>query len=255
MKPSTTLRSALLLACVFACEATWAQAGVPSSAAASAAERAQKETDRTMYWIRVLADRPAPVKAAPAAAPVPAAPKPAAAVAAAPVAKPAAELRERTKVAAASPAPASTMSDSVVSPAPGAARPATGIPQSPIPDVDPTALSSPGADNAAAVGASAALPRSELTPLPPEEPDPGLSQIKSVRPDFPGNVVLKVRKGNVEVRFEVEPGGTVTDAVVVQSSNTRLNNAAIEAVKQWVFKPGPRYHTAAVNLVFDIDKE
>ncbi len=239
-EPRSALRGALWLAFAFACEAASAQSGIAPSAAASAAERAQKETDRTMYWIRVLADRPAPVKAAPPVV----APK---AAAAASAAKPVVEAREKPR--------------SVVTPV--ATTAAVGKPSTPAlaPGLDtsePTsALSSSTADKAAAtVAASVAPPPVAAVPLPPaDEPDAGLTQIKSVRPDFPGRVVLRVHKGHVEVRFEVEPGGTVTEATVVSTSDAHLNQAAIDAVKEWRFKPSSRYHTAAVDLAFDIDKE
>ena len=81
----------------------------------------------------------------------------------------------------------------------------------------PSALSSSSADHAAVALPPVAAPQ----PEPAAEPDPGLVQIKSVQPDFPGVVVKRVRKGNVEVHFEVEPNGTVSDAVVVDSSNHR----------------------------------
>ncbi len=195
-----------------------------------------------MYWIRVLADRPAPVKAAPATTPK--------APAAVPATKAVAETREKPKSVV---VPATT----TVAAAPTAA--AVGRPSTPsiAPGLDtsePTsALSSSTADKAAVAPA----PVAALAPAPAQadEPDPGLAQIKSVRPDFPGRVVMRVHKGHVEVRFEVEPGGTVTDAVVVDSSDAHLNQAAIDAVKQWQFKPSSRYHTAAVDLAFDIDKE
>jgi TonB family protein len=181
----------------------------------------------------------APVAAA-AATP---APKPV--VAAAPAPKPAAEPREKTRVATAGNAAAAANG----TPAPTTVAMASIPAPAPLSDAPyPSALSSPSADKAAAGAAPAAPPA-------PEEQDPGLEQIKSVQPDFPGMVVKRVRKGNVEVRFEVEPGGTVSEAVVVESSNHKLNDAAIEAIKQWRFKPTPMYHTAAVNLVFDIDKE
>ena len=239
--PRSALRGALLLAFAIASEAASAQATIAPSAAASAAERAQKETDRTMYWIRVLADRPAPVKAAPATTPKPAA---------VPATKAVAEVREKPKSVV---VPATT----TVAAAPTAA--ALGKPSTPsiAPGLDtsePTsALSSSIADKAAVAPA----PVAELPPASAQvdEPDPGLAQIKSVRPDFPGRIVMRVHKGHVEVRFEVEPGGTVTDAVVVDSSDAHLNQAAIDAVKQWQFKPSSRYHTAAVDLAFDIDKE
>jgi len=42
---------------------------------------------------------------------------------------------------------------------------------------------------------------------------------------------------------------------VVESSHPRLNDAALEAIRQWRFKPTPMTHTAMVNLVFNIDAE
>lgn len=241
------LSSTLLLIGAFACTATWAQSAPQTASAASAAERAQAQTDRTMYWIRILADKPAPAKAAAAATPKAVA---AAGTAPAPAAKPVTEAREKVRVAAATPTAANPATG-------GAAR--TSQAQEPargsFPEVpDPTRLPAP-VDNPPTAANAALPPASELMPAPAAEPDPGLVQIKSVQPEFPGPVVLRVRKGNVEVRFEVEPDGTVSDAVAVQSSNARLNAAAVEAVKQWRFKPGPRGHTAAVNLVFDIDNE
>jgi len=243
------MRGALLLASLVACATAGAQTGVPSAAAASAAERAQRESDRTMYWIRVLADKPPPTKAAAAPAPKPVAAAPAPAAAAKPVV---AEAREKVRVASAAnvpPAPVAT----VTTPGSVAQPPALGVLPSAPNTKDPTSPNV-GADVAGAAAAGTlALPQPE--PVPPPEPDPGLTLVKSVQPDFPGNIVMKVHKGNVEVRFEVEPDGTVSDAVATQSSHPRLNAAAVEAVKQWRFKPGPRGHTAAVNLVFDIDKE
>jgi protein TonB len=190
-----------------------------------------------MYWIRVLADKPAPVKVATA-------PKPAAA-AAVPSARPAQEAREKVKVAAApSPAATSTSTTAIAANVEPATAPVADAPE-------PTALSSSHADSVAA----AAVPHPDFAPTPAAESDPGLIQIASVQPDFPATVVRRIHKGNVEVQFEVAPGGTVVEAAVVESSHPRLNEAAVEAVKQWRFKPTPKTHTAVVNLVFDIDKE
>jgi TonB family protein len=248
-EPRPAPSGALFLACALACGAAWGQPAPQPSAAASAVERAQKESDRTMYWIRVLADKPAPVKAAPAVKPV--------ALAAAPTAKPATEAREKVKAAPA-PTPAATTTTAATNPAHAPLRVAQASPvQSPVGDApEPSALSSSSADNTAASVATTAAPSPmEVAPAPAPEPDPGLVQIKSVPPDFPTSVVARVHKGNVEVKFEVEPGGTVVDASVVESSNARLNNAAVEAIRQWRFKPTPTSHTAMVNLVFDIDTE
>ncbi len=260
-EPRVAPRGALLLACALATATAWAQPAVPSASAASAAEKAQKETDRTMYWIRVLASKPA-VKPAAAPAPVAAvtpAPRPAAPapVATAAAAKPAAETREKAKSA---PPPATT----VVAAAQEAAPPIVGKTstpaQAPAREVSEP-LAAPSINNGVDTGApatpaaSAALPVPDVASPPAEEPDPGLIQIESAQPDFPTAIVRRVHKGNVEVHFEVEPGGKVVEATVVESSHPRLDDAAIEAVKKWRFKPGTRYHTAAVNLKFDIDTE
>ena len=120
---------------------------------------------------------------------------------------------------------------------------------------EPSALSSRGADNLATAAAPAGKALLlDIASAPAPEPDPGLIQLKSVQPEFPVSVVERLKKGHVEVRFEVEPGGTVVDASVVGSSSPRLNIAATEAVMQWRFKPTPAFHTAVVDLVFDIDK-
>lgn len=239
-EPGSARSGALLLAFALACGVACAQPVVTSSAAASAAERAQKETDRTMYWIRVLATTPAPVKTAPAAkASVAAAPAPAA------TAKPKAPPVSTATAAAASPTPAPV---AVAGPAKPAPADFADLPE-------PSALSSRAADNTAAtVAAASAAPPPEVAPGPVADPDPGLIQVKSVQPEFPVTVVERIRKGHVEVRFEVEPGGTVTDATVVDSSSARLNIAATEAVRQWRFKPTSASHTAQVDLVFNVDK-
>lgn len=249
-EPRSPLSGALLLACALACGTAAGQPASQPSAAASAVERAQKESDRTMYWIRVLADKPAPVKAAPAPRPV--------ATATAPMARAATEAREKAKASPApTPAAAITAAATNSAPAPLAVARTSNAPQPSVGDApEPSALSSTRADNAAAaVGTLAAPPELDVAPAAAPEPDPGLVQVKSVPPEFPISVVQRVHQGNVEVRFEVEPGGTVVDAAVVESSNARLNNAAVEAIRQWRFKPTAKAHTALVNLVFNIDHE
>ena len=65
-------RCVLLLTGALACAGALAQAAPaaePSASSAAAADRAQKQADRTLYWIRVLAEKPAPKPAAAAPAP------------------------------------------------------------------------------------------------------------------------------------------------------------------------------------------
>jgi protein TonB len=251
-------RCVLLLACAAASTATLAQVVAPSAAASAAADKAQKETDRTMYWIRVLATTPAPK---PAAAPRPApAPAPAPKVAAAPA-------PERVKVAAAAPtpAPAPTSADvanavpsPVVAAAPAATAPslaaATGAAG------NTSAMSTAGVDagvSSAGVAGSLVAPSASApqidVPVAEEEPDPGLIMIKSADPQFPIATMRRLRKGEVEVKFEVGPDGVVDVVTVMKTTSPSLNAAAVEAVRQWRFKATPKGHTAMVALAFNLD--
>ena len=261
-------RCALLLASAVLCASAGAQAPAVPSSASSAADRAQKESDRTLYWIRVLAEKPAAK---------PAAPKPVAAETR--VAKPAAvaaESRpaERVKVASASTADsANAASSSVVVPAGNpaqaavaAAPPAATAPAVPMPTGaagNTAALASSGGLDAgvSAPALAGALAAPTMTPPPVdipaaaevEEPDPGLIMIKSADPQFSMNTMRRLRKGSVEVKFEVGPDGQVDVVSVVKTTNPGLNDAALEAVRQWRFKPTPKGHTALVDLAFDLD--
>ena len=252
-------RCILMLAAAAA--STTAMAQVPPSAAASAAaEKAQKETDRTMYWIRVLATTPAPK--------APAAPKP---VAAAPAPAPRA-APERVKVAAA-PAPAAVAAPApstadianatpspVVVAAPGPAAPSLAAATGTAGTGNASAMSTGGLDAGLSsagvagglVAPSASAPQVDI-PSVEEESDPGLIMIKSADPEFPIATMRRLRKGEVEVKFEVGPDGVVDVVTVMKTTNQTLNAAAIAAVKQWRFKPTPRGHTAMVDLAFDID--
>ena len=242
-------RCILVLAGTLACAGALAQAA-PSEQASSAADRAQKQADRTLYWIRVLAEKPAPKPAAKPAVPAQAAaPAPAArALAAAPDARPAAQ-----KVA------------SVVSPVPSeVGGPPAVVAASPavqMPSAGARNANAGGLDTVATPAVTAGLAAPTLTPpevdLPAapevEEPDPGLIMTKSADPQFPMATMRRLRKGEVEVKFEVGADGQVDIVSVVRSTNPGLNNAALDAVRQWQFKPTPRGHTAVVDLAFDLD--
>ena len=254
-------RCVLMLAGVAASTATMAQVIAPSAAASAAAERAQKETDRTMYWIRVLAEKPAPK---------PAAPKPVAA-APAPQAKAAASPEPRSKVAAAAPAPAmapsTTSADvadaapsSVVVAVPTAAAPSLAAATGTASTGNSSAMRSgsvdagvSGAGLAGSLAAPAAAAPQIDVPVAEEEPDPGLIMIKSADPEFPMSAMRRLRKGEVEVKFEVGPDGVVDVVTVMKTTSASLNAAAVDAVRQWRFKPTPKGHTALVDLAFNLD--
>jgi len=245
-------RCVLMLCGIVVASATMAQDGFSPAAAAAADEKAQKQADRTMYWIRVLAQ-----SAAPRSTPVP---KPAAASAAAPLRTTAAP--ERVKVAAATAtltAPPSSadvvnaVPASVVAAAPAAVAP-TRVAAAGSGGIA-GAMSARGVDTGAAAGLAAPAIAATKIDVPPveEAPDPGLIMVKSADPEFPVATMRRLRKGEVEVKFEVDADGTVSAVTVMKTTNSGLNAAALDAVRQWRFKPTPRGHTAMVELAFNLD--
>ncbi len=89
-------------------------------------------------------------------------------------------------------------------------------------------------------------------PAPPPPPVPGgsiayeietrapIEVIEAVYPDYPENLRSKGVAGTITLRVDVGPDGKVRSAAVATSQLPDLNNATVEAVKQWTFKPGNR---------------
>jgi protein TonB len=243
-------RCVVALCAALGATSTTAQDAFPSAAAASAAEKAQKQADRTMYWIRVLAQSAAP---RPAAVPRPAAASTATALKTAPAperVRVAATLPARSSADIANAAPASVVVAASAATTPSLAA-ATGTGNV----GGAGAMSTGGLDTGAVAGLAAPALAATPIDLPPveEAPDPGLIMVRSADPEFPLSTMRRLRKGAVEVKFEVGPDGVVDVVTVMKTSSASLNAAAIEAVRQWRFKPTPRGHTAMVDLAFNLD--
>jgi TonB family protein len=97
---------------------------------------------------------------------------------------------------------------------------------------------------------------SPSAPAPPSTPPPDstrLELIKKVKPEYPPSAVPDKLQGQVIVRIVVNETGDVDSAEVI-SGNPVLAAAAVDAVKQWKFKPfikNGQPVKAAVKLPFD----
>ena len=60
-------------------------------------------------------------------------------------------------------------------------------------------------------------------------------KLKDVRPIYPANLRESQTAGKVLLKATIATDGTVRDAQVVKSVHPDLDNAAIEAVRQWIF--------------------
>ena len=71
-----------------------------------------------------------------------------------------------------------------------------------------------------------------------EELDVKPVPIKRVQPVYPPAMKRLKKRAKVNVEFVISEVGEVVEWKVVKSTNERFNDSAIEAVKQWKFKPG-----------------
>jgi TonB family protein len=64
--------------------------------------------------------------------------------------------------------------------------------------------------------------------------------VESVYPDYPEALRKKGAAGAIVLRVDIGPDGKVKNAGVASSQVPDLNNASLEAIKKWSFKPGNR---------------
>ena len=80
-----------------------------------------------------------------------------------------------------------------------------------------------------------------------------LKQLKRVEPVYPPAAARAGTSGFVEVEFTVDAAGKVATVSVVNAKPTRtFETAAVKAVKQWTFAPGPDGGRGKVRLDFSL---
>ena len=67
-----------------------------------------------------------------------------------------------------------------------------------------------------------------------------LEVLETVYPDYPEALRKKGAAGDIIIRVDIGPDGSVKIAAVASSQIPDLNSAALQAVKKWSFKPGNR---------------
>lgn len=103
----------------------------------------------------------------------------------------------------------------------------------PLPSVD-TNASNPGAD--AFAGVATAHRKQPVAPLPIGGEVTPAQLIKSVPPIYPSLAKTQRIAGNVQIDALVDTSGNVADVKVI-SGPPLLHHAALDAVKQWKYKP------------------
>ena len=75
------------------------------------------------------------------------------------------------------------------------------------------------------------------------EPGNGVTMptiVKEVKPTYTDTAKAKKIQGSVLLRSIVEDDGSISEVVVERSLDPELDQQAIDALKQWRFKPGTR---------------
>lgn len=212
----------------------------PSPSDVAPSERAKRDADKVFHWIMIQGDR---TRKAPAAA--------------AKDSKDAKETKDDrpaakpTRVAAPEAAPARSKPEATVAAAaPSSSKPAEVLTDAPAP--------TPASD---APKPNAGLARTETAPAPPAVPavdravdaPQTLVALAQPAPQFPVNLMRTLRRGTVQVRFNVQPDGSVSNLEVLHTTSPRLNSAALDAIAQWRFQPVSKMQTGAVEVGFDIE--
>jgi protein TonB len=83
------------------------------------------------------------------------------------------------------------------------------------------------------VDARGALSRLQLT----AGSDTDTIPLVRIPPEYPPRAVARELEGWVRVRFTITETGTVTDAVVVDSSSSLFDDAALRAIARWRYNP------------------
>jgi protein TonB len=81
-------------------------------------------------------------------------------------------------------------------------------------------------------------------------PQPALKPIKTPQPNYPPEAAAAGVHGTVIIQANVSPDGKIQDAHVVRSVSPALDQAALDAVKQWEYEPTGL--PAAVSLTINI---
>ena len=87
--------------------------------------------------------------------------------------------------------------------------------------------------------------------MAPSATPAALELLNMVQPDLPERLRKRLRRdGEVMLVFKVNTDGSVVDLNVLSSNDPTLDEIAVDAVRQWRYKPIPEARTHRVQIVF-----
>jgi len=91
--------------------------------------------------------------------------------------------------------------------------------------------------------------------LPQERPSKDVTMptvVREVKPDYPETAKKDRVQGSVTLEAVVMKDGTVGDVTVKKPLHPELDEAAVKAMKKWMFKPGTK-DGKAVDVTVDVE--
>jgi len=64
--------------------------------------------------------------------------------------------------------------------------------------------------------------------------------VRTVAPEYPAEMKANRTSGGVVLNCDINEKGAVTDAKVVKTTNEAFNQAAVDAVEKWKFRPAQK---------------
>lgn len=146
---------------------------------------------------------------------------------------------EATVTTAATPPSTETIAAPITTPAPSTAL----------------ALSNPAANTAASPSGSVSPPQAAKAaePAPVTTIEVPLKLVQYIEPEIPQRLRARLRNNNeVTVGFTVNRDGSLSDVGIRASTNRALDDAVLDAVRQWRYGPLPEPREGTVQLVFNL---
>jgi len=117
------------------------------------------------------------------------------------------------------------------------------------------ALSNPAANTAASPSGSVSPPQAAKAaePAPVTTIEVPLKLVQYIEPEIPQRLRARLRNNNeVTVGFTVNRDGSLRDVGIRASTNRALDDAVLDAVRQWRYGPLPEPREGTVQLVFNL---
>jgi TonB family protein len=125
----------------------------------------------------------------------------------------------------------------------------------PVAVAKPVPVRSAAAAPASAVLLASAAPAARSEPADSRDADDGavLVTVDRAEPEWDDELLRRLRKGRVVVRFHVAQDGYLSRIEIVESTSPRLTGPAMAAVMQWRFEPIAEPRVATAEFGFDVD--